>query len=107
MQNAEVAAPQNTPVLMQLDSTTRLAAKKSLLTTGYQIMSPTLIQTASRIGTAPSNEVSGMLQSLLGRLSSAQETGMQQSSQATQQAWCQAQLSSTSQAESQEKGRVS
>merc|ERR1719160_1827128 len=110
MQNAEVTAPQGGPVspsLIQLDSSTRLAAEKSLLTTGYQIMSPTLIQTASRIGTAPSNEVSGMLQSLLGRLSSAQETGMQQSSQATQQAWCQAQLSSTSQTESTDKGRVS
>merc|ERR1719160_1970334 len=107
MQNAEVASPSNPPAFVQLDSATRLAAKKALLTTGYQIMSPTLIQTASRIGTAPSNEVGNMLQSLLGRLSSTQETGMQQSSQATQQAWCQAQLSSTSQAESQEKGRVS
>jgi len=47
-----------------------------------------------------------MLQSLLGRLSSGQVTGMQQSSQATQQAWCQAQLSSTTQTESSEKGRV-
>jgi hypothetical protein len=106
MQNAEVAVPQNIPALIQLDSTTRQAAKKVLLETGYRTMSPTLIQTAARIGTAPNNEVSTMLQSLLGRLSSAGETGMQQSSRAQQQAWCQQQLSSTSDTESVEKSRV-
>lgn len=106
MQNAEVAAPERALALIQLDSTTRQAAKTVLLEAGYKTMSPMLIQTAARIGTAPTNEVGTMLRSLLGRLSSAGETGMQQSSRATQEAWCQQQLSSTSQTESVEKSRV-